>query len=345
MKKITVDINPSYDVFIGEGLLDTLGEKTRYITKAKKAMIISDSNVFPLYGDSAIKSLEKSGFIVESFYFPAGEESKTLDTIETILELMSEKKISHSDIIIALGGGIVGDVAGFCSAIYLRGIPFVQVPTTLLSAVDSSVGGKTGVNLTKGKNLAGAFNQPKLVLCDVKTFDTLSEEIIKDGLCEVIKYGCILDKDLFSQLLKGNFQKDIIDIIARCVEIKAEVVKEDEFDKGTRQILNFGHTIAHSIETLSQFSISHGRAVAMGMYMIEKSNNIENAQKIKEILDVYNIDINCNYSAKDLANKATGDKKVRFGKLNLILLNEIGSARIQPVDLDKIEEFFMKGNK
>ncbi len=344
MKIITVDTSPSYNVLVGKDILKGCGSNIREITKAQKAMIISDSNVFPLYGDIVSKSLTDEGFIVENFCFEAGENSKTLKTVEDILEFMTSKKISHSDIIIALGGGIVGDVAGFCSAIYLRGIPFVQIPTTLLAAVDSSVGGKTGVNLSQGKNLAGAFNQPKLVLCDINTFDTLSEDIIKDGLCEVIKYGCILDKELFNRLLKGEFQKDIIDIIARCVKIKADVVKEDELDKGVRQILNFGHTIAHSIEALSDFKIPHGRAVAMGMVMIEKSNNPKNAQEIKEILDVYNIDINCEYSIKDLASKATGDKKVRGGKLNLILLNEIGSARIQAIELNEIENFFMKGN-
>ncbi len=344
MKKIIVETKPSYEVIISKDILKNCGETIREITKANTAFIISDSNVFPLYGQTVVNSLTSNGFLVKNFCFPAGETSKSLQTVEKILETMVEDKISHSDIIIALGGGIVGDVAGFCSATYLRGIPFIQIPTTLLAAVDSSVGGKTGVNLTSGKNLVGAFNQPKLVLCDINTFDTLSEEIIKDGLCEVIKYGCILDENLFNNLLKDDFKESIEDIVARCVKIKADVVKNDELDKGIRQILNFGHTIAHSIESLSNYSIPHGRAVATGMYMIEKSNNPNNAKKIKEILDIYNINTECEFTIKDLAYKATSDKKVRSGKLNLILLNSIGSARIEPIDLDKIEEFFKKGN-
>ncbi len=343
MQKITVNVKPSYEVVIGNNILKDIGTNIRKITKADKAFVISDSNVYPLYGEKLKHSLEEAGFVVESYSFLAGENSKTLATVEEILETMVRNKISHSDIIIALGGGIVGDVAGFCSATYLRGIPFVQIPTTVLAAVDSSVGGKTGVNLSSGKNLVGAFNQPKLVLCDLNTFDTLSEEIVKDGLCEVIKYGCILDENLFNNLLKGEFRNNVEDVIARCVQLKAEVVKDDEFDKGIRQILNFGHTIAHSIEALSNFSVPHGRAVAIGMYMIEKSNNPKNAEKIKEILSVYDIDIKCDYSAKDLADKATSDKKVRSGKLNLILLDQIGSAKIVPIELDKIEKFFEKG--
>ncbi len=340
MREITVETAPSYRVLIDNDILKNSGSYIREITKAQKAMIISDSNVYPLYGKILVESLEDSGFQIESFCFMAGEGSKTMDTVESILEYMVEKKISHSDIIIALGGGIVGDVAGFCSAIYLRGVPFVQIPTTVLAAVDSSVGGKTGVNLPSGKNLVGAFNQPKLVICDIDTFNTLDEDIVKDGLCEVIKYGCILDKELFNELLTGEFYSNTLDIVARCVQLKAQVVKEDELDKGIRQILNFGHTIAHGIEALSGFTIPHGRAVAMGMYLIEKANNIDNATDIKKILDIYNIDISCNYSPKDLAEKATGDKKVRSGKLNLILLNSIGSSRIEPIALDKIEEFF-----
>ncbi len=343
MDIIKVETSSHYDVKVGENILDDCGKLIGEVLPISNAVIISDTTVYALYGDRVKASLEASGYSVLQYCFTPGEDSKTMQTANDIIEFMAEKKISHSDIIVALGGGIVGDVAGFCAAIYLRGISFVQIPTTLLAAVDSSVGGKTGVNLTVGKNLAGAFKQPKLVICDIKTFDTLSEDILKDGLCEVIKYACIMDEDLFSLLENGDYKKHIGEIVSRCVKHKADIVKQDELDKGVRQLLNFGHTIAHAVESLSSYQIPHGRAVAIGMYRIEKANGSSTAQRIKNLLDIYSIPTNCPYTAAELADKASSDKKVRSGKLNLVLLDGIGKAEIVPMEMDKLTNFFDRG--
>ena len=261
MRSIHVTASKEYDVKIGASLLHTIGEEVAKVCKVGSAAIISDSNVWPLYGETAANSLRNAGFRVVYFVFPAGESSKNGSTYLSILNFLAENQITRSDCVIALGGGVVGDITGFAAATFLRGISYIQIPTTLLAAVDSSLGGKTAIDLESGKNLAGAFCQPKLVLCDVNTLNTLPEEIFRDGCAEVIKYGILYDPQLFAKLQKEGLDFDRESVIARCVELKRDVVMRDEFDTGERQKLNLGHTIGHGIEAHSNFTISHGKAV------------------------------------------------------------------------------------
>ncbi len=345
MKKVEVNVSKPYNVIIGDGILSNVGKHIAKEKKPCKAIIISDNSVEELYGEVVEKSLENEGYTVLKFIFPPGEKSKTLNVAMDILNFLAENKISRSDILIALGGGVVGDITGFCAAVYLRGIAFVQIPTTILSAVDSSVGGKTGVDLVAGKNLVGAFHHPILVLCDIEAFKTLEKDVYKDGLCEVIKYGCILDNELFQLLLEGDFESRTEEIVERCISLKAQIVCQDEFDNGIRQILNFGHTIGHAIESLSDYSISHGKAVGIGMYMIEKAAGSGFHMEIKEILEKYKIDIATNYKGFEIAEKAKSDKKISGDSINLILLEKIGKAKIVSIPLEDIKDFFVKGEQ
>ena len=272
MNTVHVKASREYDVLIAPGLLATLGDHAKAIKKVKKICIVSETNVWPLYGNAAKQSLLDAGFEVVEFVFPAGEASKNGNTYLEILNFLAQNKVTRSDVIIALGGGVVGDLTGFAAATYLRGISYIQIPTTLLAMVDSSVGGKTAIDLPSGKNLAGAFYQPKLVLCSLNTLSTLPQKIFCDGCAEVIKYGVLYDVNLFQHLLEKGIQFDQEYIISRCVELKRDVVITDEFDTGARQMLNLGHTIGHAIEATSHYTVSHGEAVAIGMAMVSKAS-------------------------------------------------------------------------
>ncbi len=343
MKKIQVEVSTPYEVIIGEGILAKAGTHISQIKSPCKAVIITDETVESIYGEALRDSLEAEGYTVLKFSFTPGEKSKTLDMATEILNCLAENKVTRSDLLVALGGGVVGDITGFCASIYLRGIPFVQIPTTVLSAVDSSVGGKTGVDLESGKNLVGSFYHPLFVLCDINTFKTLPEEVYKDGLCEVIKYGCILDKSLFDLILNDGFEDNCEEVVERCISLKADIVCQDEFDNGIRQILNFGHTIGHAIESLSHYNISHGQAVGMGMYMIEKAAGKGYHGDIKKVLDKYKIEHKTEYEARALSEKAKRDKKIKSGIISLVLLEEIGNAKLVPMKVEELEEFFAKG--
>ena len=259
MRTVTVNASKTYDIKIGSGLLSSLGEEVKKLGKAQKICVVSESTVFPLYGDTAVENLKNAGFEVISFVFPSGEESKNGSTFLELVNYLAENKLTRSDMIVALGGGVVGDLAGFAAASFLRGIRFIQVPTTLLAAVDSSVGGKTAIDLPAGKNLCGAFCQPSLVLCDTDTLNTLPVDIFRDGCAEVIKYGVLYDPDLFAHLEEKSLDFDREAVITRCVELKRDVVMEDEFDTGIRMKLNLGHTIGHGVEAKSQFGIPTAR--------------------------------------------------------------------------------------
>lgn len=262
MNTVTVRASRQYDILIGQGLLPTLGAEAKKLGKAQKVCVISETTVYPLYGAVAEESLKSAGFSVVSYVFPAGEESKNGLIFLDLLNFLAENQLTRSDLIVALGGGVVGDLAGFAAASYLRGIRFIQVPTTLLAAVDSSVGGKTAIDLPAGKNLAGAFCQPSLVLCDTDTLNSLPLDIFRDGCAEVIKYGVLYDPKLFAHLEEKGLSFDREAVITRCVELKRDVVMEDEFDTGARMKLNLGHTVGHGVEAKSHFAISHGKAVA-----------------------------------------------------------------------------------
>lgn len=340
MEIINVNASKNYDVIIGNGILGELGERCVSLLGKRRAVIVTDSNVAPLWLSETKASLESAGIDTIDFVFPAGEESKSKEVLFELLEFMAENKLTRSDFAVALGGGVTGDMTGLAASLYLRGIPFVQVPTTLLAAVDSSVGGKTAVNLTAGKNLMGAFYQPELVLCDTRTLGTLSDGIFADGMAEVIKYGVIFDKELFDKVCGGDVKSDIESIIARCVELKRDVVAKDEFDKGDRQLLNFGHTMAHSIEKCSNFEISHGSAVAIGMVIAAKASaelgwsKEDCTARIIEANKNNNLPVECDYSPTDLADAALSDKKRSGGTINFVVPEVMGCCVLKKIPVD-----------
>ena len=339
MRSIHIKASREYDVLVERGLLDRAGELLREVSAPGMAAIVSDDTVYALYGERTVKALEKAGYRVHSFTFPAGEGSKNLSTYADVLHFLGEHRFSRSDVVVALGGGVVGDLAGFAAATYQRGMGFAQIPTTLLAAVDSSVGGKTAIDLPEGKNLVGAFHQPRLVLADPKTLSTLPDAYFTDGMGEVIKYGCIADAALFDKLEQGQVIDHLEETICRCVLCKKHFVEEDTNDKGRRMILNFGHTFGHALEKLTGFSsLSHGLAVGIGMVMageVGESLGVTEkgtAARIRRVLESYGMPTE---SAFDFAKvvEATALDKKSFGKtLNLILLKQIGESVIHPVD-------------
>ena len=342
MRTVSVKASRSYEVRIGSGLIATLGENIPQ--KAKKVCIVSETNVWPLHGPSAVKSIEDAGFEVTSFVFPAGEASKCGATYLELVNFLAESRLTRTDCLVALGGGVVGDLTGFAAATFLRGIPFIQVPTTLLAAVDSSVGGKTAIDLPAGKNLCGAFYQPSLVLCDTDCIATLPEDIFRDGCAEVIKYGILYDPALFETLRAQGMDFDREAVVTRCVELKRDVVAEDEFDTGARMKLNLGHTIGHGVEALSNFQLSHGKSVAIGMAIVARSAcDAATRDAILDILEQFGLPRSTTSSAEDLYTCALSDKKRAGGTVNLIIPKAIGDCAIVPTPVADVKAFIEKG--
>lgn len=335
MTEIKINTSSPYSVIIGSGLLLKAGELIAGAVKGRKAVIVTDDIVNALYTEKLLSSMKKAGFTTDVFVFPNGEESKCHKTLIELYDFLCEKNITRSDLLVALGGGVVGDLTGFAAATYLRGIDYVQVPTTLLAQVDSSVGGKTAVDISGGKNLVGAFKQPQIVIADTDTLSTLPEEIFTDGMGEVVKYGMIWSEELFDFLKTGKVKERLEYVIAECVNIKRQVVENDEFDTGLRMILNFGHTLGHSIEKFYNYKgFSHGKAVAAGMYLItrigETAGLIENniSDKLKECLVANNMPFEANVSGEALFSGAVNDKKRFSDNINIILCRTIGKADI-----------------
>ncbi len=349
MKTVHVTASSEYDVKIGGGLLSRLGPELSQVCKVGTAAIISDSNVWPLYGEAATASLEDAGFRVVNFVFPAGESHKSGGNYLAILNFLGKNQITRSDCIIALGGGVVGDISGFVAATFLRGIAFVQVPTTLLAAVDSSVGGKTAIDLECGKNLVGAFYQPKLVLCDTDLLASLPADIFRDGCAEIIKYGILYDASLFATLLRDGLAFDRETVITRCVELKRDVVAQDEFDTGARQMLNLGHTIGHAIEAKSNFAVSHGQAVATGIAIITAAAvkygicGMDTLDAIGKILRKFQLPTTTEYGAQALFEITLSDKKRHGDTVTLVLPQDIGKCILQPTKIDELKVFIEAG--
>ena len=343
MNTIHIAASREYDVLIGHGLLDELGTLAAGVVDAKTAAIVSDDSVFALYGKRAAAALERVGLRVISFVFPHGESSKNLTVYGQVLNFLCENRVSRTDVVVALGGGVVGDLAGFAAASYLRGIRFIQVPTTLLAAVDSSVGGKTAIDLPAGKNLAGAFCQPSLVLCDTDTLNSLPLDIFRDGCAEVIKYGVLYDPKLFAHLEEKGLSFDREAVITRCVELKRDVVMEDEFDTGARMKLNLGHTVGHGVEAKSHFAISHGKAVAIGMAIVSRASNCGDTPRILALLEKFGLPTRTDYSADDLFTYTLSDKKRSGGTVNLIIPRAIGDCVIVPTKVESLKSFIQAG--
>jgi 3-dehydroquinate synthase len=345
MEKVRVELGErSYDIVMGSNMLGSIGASLKPFGFSPKAAIVSNPTVYPLYGDVVANSLKKAGFDVLTVIIPDGEEYKDLLWIEFIYSELLKAKLDRSSSLIALGGGVIGDITGFAASTYMRGISYIQVPTTLLAQVDSSVGGKTGVNHKLGKNMIGTFWQPRLVWVDVKTLKTLQKREFLAGVAEVIKYGVIWDEELFDfleakrkKILKLD-RDALMHVIKRSCEIKAEVVSKDEREAGLRAILNFGHTIGHAIETATEYkTYLHGEAVAIGMhletrlaYMLDLINNKE-VIRIKSLIDSYGLpsEMPFDIDVKHILSSMKLDKKAVAGELKFILPKKIGSVKIQ----------------
>ena len=348
MKTIRVNASGSYDILIGRNALRSLGERVGALN-AKRSVIVSDDNVFPLYGAVAESELMKAGMECCRFVFPHGEKSKTLATYGALLEFMAENRFTRSDLVVALGGGVVGDLAGFAAATYQRGVRYVQVSTTLLSDVDSSVGGKTAVDLVHGKNQVGAFHQPSLVVIDPDTLETLPEEELKCGYAETIKYGIFGDATFFAEMERTPIIERAEEAIFRAVTMKKEVVERDEFDRGDRMILNFGHTFGHGVEKCSGFTVLHGQAVAMGMAAITRAAwkrgycGSDTVRRVEAILKSYGLPTEIPYGRKEMEDAIFSDKKMTGSKLRIVVPREIGRCTIETIDASEVADWLRDG--
>lgn len=343
--KLTVNLGEkSYPIYIENNILGNAGVYIQKVFKGNRIMIVSDDRVFPLYGNRLLTSLQDM-YECHTLVLPHGESTKNFHSLPVIYSAMLKANITRSDLVIALGGGVIGDLTGFAAASFLRGVKFIQIPTSLLAQVDSSVGGKVAVDLPEGKNLVGAFYQPAMVLIDPTVLSTLPKRFINDGMGEVIKYGCIKDLELFELLEKySSFEalgEVLPSIIERCVDIKRIIVEHDQFDIGERMLLNFGHTLAHTIEQHCNYKReSHGEAVGIGMYQLsliaEEKGLTESgtSERILNLLKTYGLPYECGFNIDELLDAVTLDKKNLDGKLNLILLKEIGKSYIYPTNVD-----------
>jgi len=359
MRKLRVNIpNREYDILIEKGLISKAGElisdlfansvgaafcRSQNKIRPSKIVVITDSNVAPLYGTRVRQSLGTSGFDVSIIEIPAGEASKSAEILNSLYSRLIAAGITRSDLIIALGGGVVGDLVGFAAATLFRGINFVQIPTTLLAQVDSSVGGKVAINLPEGKNLVGAFYQPKLVIIDTETLETLTPRVFADGCAEVIKYGAIADSELFKTLENAETTAISDEIIHTCCDIKRAVVESDELDLGQRMILNFGHTFGHAIEKRYNYSTyTHGEAVSVGMIMESELGEklgitpSGTAARITKLAEKFNLPTSVEIEATALATGVSTDKKGEGKLINFILLEEIGRAIIHKMEKSEV---------
>ncbi len=351
MEKVRVSASKEYNVHIGSGFLDNVGEMMASLKRPCRAVIVSDDKVYSLYGEKVKSSLEKSGFTVFEYIVPHGENSKSVENFINIQEYCAENNITRTDLFVALGGGVVGDLTGFVASTYLRGVDFVQIPTTVLAMVDSSVGGKTAINLNAGKNLCGAFHQPIAVFADCETLGTLPNEIFNEGCAEIIKYGMILDGEFLSFLNDNDIKENIEYVIKRCVEIKRDIVNRDEFEKGERKLLNFGHTIGHAIEKCSNFTISHGNAVAIGMVIATKGafelglSYDDYSDVLLPILKKNNLPTICDFSADELYKITLTDKKRSRDVISLVVPEEYGLCKIHKIQIEQLKDFIEAGLK
>ncbi len=339
-----------YNVCIGSGLLSELGEHARALaTLGEKAAVITDDNVDALWNEKTVAPLEKAGFQVSKYVLPHGEESKNGLNYLALLSFLAEKGLSRSDVVIALGGGMVGDIAAFAAATYLRGVKFIQLPTSLLAMVDSSVGGKTAIDLPEGKNLAGVFCQPDAVLCDTDTLNTLPKDILRNGCAEVLKYGILESRELFEHLCEKGLDFDREYVVGASVAMKRDYVCADEFDTGLRQMLNLGHTVGHAVEKCSAYALSHGESVAIGIAVIARAAaaadycSKECAEEIVSTLAALGLPTECKNDIDALMPLMLSDKKRRGSKVNIIVPREIGRCEIAPMTEAELKEFVSKG--
>lgn len=343
MQTITVALGAkTYNIEIATGLLDSIGPKARQLSKAAKAAIISDSNVDKLYGERLERSLADCGFLVTRIVFEAGEHSKNLATLGQVYDQLAQAGFTRSDLLLTLGGGVPGDLGGLAAATFLRGIDFIQVPTSLLAQIDSSVGGKVAIDLPAGKNLVGSFYQPKAVFIDPLLLETLPVRFLHDGLAEAIKYGCISDAGLFEQIAALGSDRELLEqiesIIAACCNIKARIVEKDEFDTGERMLLNFGHTIGHAIEKCCGFTTyTHGEAVAVGMVQLTRQTEKlgltapGTAASLARVLQKFDLPVAADFDADEILQVMALDKKKSGSKITLVVIEKIGEGSLHKI--------------
>lgn len=352
MRELSVQLKEnSYKVIIKNGIINHIGSYVKKIYNNKKIAVVTDENLHNYYGEKMISSLVKEGYELKEIVLEPGEKTKSIENAIFLYEELLDFNISRGDMIISFGGGVIGDLTGFVASTLLRGIPYVQVPTSLLAQVDSSIGGKVAVDLKEGKNLVGSFYHPKIVLIDTDLLRTLPDKYLYDGMGEVIKYGCIKDKELFEKLEKIKGKEDLLenieDIIYKCCNIKREIVGRDEKDTGERMVLNFGHTFAHAIEKYFNFEkYSHGEAVSIGMYKVtvisEKLGNtkIGTSKRIKDILIKYNLPYEAKIDNNEEILKSIFLDKKFFGEfINIIIIKDIGEVFIDKISKENLNNF------
>lgn len=342
MKHICIEFKDRCsELYFGRGLLQQAGEIIAKHIKGRTAVVVGDSNTLPLYGDVIGKSLQKVGFKGGMVEIPAGETSKNIDILLDLYQQFYENDLTRDGVVIALGGGVVGDLAGYVAATFLRGVQVVQIPTSLLAQVDSSIGGKTAIDMPFGKNTVGAFHQPKVIITDPSVLKTLKPEFYSDGMAEVIKYGCISDKVILDTVAKDSFAMD--DVIWRCIEIKANIVMEDEMDSGKRMLLNFGHTVGHAIEKCENFvGLSHGAAVGVGMLRaIELGDRlgvspIAAYDEVKALLEKFDLPTTTKIDDSRLEEAISADKKRDSSGVNFVFITELGNAITKRIEIKEI---------
>lgn len=351
MSIVTVKNSKEYSVHVECGILEDCGTLVREACGGQKILIVSDENVYLIYGEKVTEMLETSGYSVCHYVIAPGEKSKNIENLSKILSFLAQNEFTRSDVLCTLGGGVVGDLGALAAGMFNRGIKLAAIPTSLLAMVDSSVGGKTAIDLPEGKNLAGMFYQPDVVICDPTVLKTLPYEFMKDGFAEVIKYGVIKSEGLFEKLFNIDLNsfaehKELAEsIISECVSIKSKVVCEDEYDNGIRQILNFGHTIGHCIELLSNYEIPHGTAVSIGMVSITKSCNEKNIctadsyDRLTELIEKHGMAKTLPFEKSEIVKSALHDKKRKGDMITLVLPKNIGSCELRKISIDEISEY------
>lgn len=346
MITVSVSASENYNVLIGRGILADVGKLCAdKLKNTKKILVVSDSNVTPLYTAKVKKSFTEAGFETYTLTFEAGEENKTLETFGNIAESAARLGFCRADAFAALGGGVTGDITGFAAACYMRGIKYVQIPTTLLAAIDSSVGGKTGVDLPEGKNLVGAFHQPSAVVFDPEVLSTLPEKELRNGLGEGIKYAVLKGGKIKEIMQSGLNSENLEEFCALCVKYKSEIVSRDEKENGVRQLLNLGHTLGHAEEKLSGYKISHGEAVACGIYIMAKASKNKGTlserafEEIVGMLEKTNLLREPEIGKEALVSAAATDKKNRADGLNVVTVRDTGDCRIEKMSLKELGEY------
>lgn len=349
MTTVNIKASREYDVIIDHGLIDSAGEWAKRVLGSSAVCIVSDDIVYPIYGERVKKSLEAAGMHVVEYVFPNGESSKSIAVYSALLEFLLSQRLTRSDALVALGGGVVGDLTGFAAATYQRGIKFIQIPTTLLAMVDSSVGGKTAVNLEHGKNQVGAFYQPSMVICDPDTLDTLPEEQFLCGCAEVIKYAILGNKDFYDKLKALPIKEQLESVITTCVKMKRDIVMEDEFDTGKRMLLNLGHTVGHAVEACSLFKTLHGQGVAIGTAVIARAAakmgllSQGEAKEIVSMLKSTGLPTETSFDAESLFLAALGDKKAAGSDITIVVPEKIGSCRLVRIPKEKLKDWILAG--